>query len=98
MRKVCSQLSAYSSLHYTAHSLAHSHASSVVLSFDRWGPWRTKKDGRTSIVAVAKKKKASAVHPEAFLESRAGSSNGVSGPRLLPPPLLLVVVHCTVGW
>ena len=38
-------------------------------------------------------KKASVVHPEAFLESRAGSSNGVSGPRLLLPPLLLTVAR-----
>ena len=88
-RKVCSQLSACSILH------------SVGRTTDL--PRRTDEGRRTDIHGSSgqnrRKQMPSFIQkPFSSRGPPAAAVFGVSGLRLLPPPLLRVVVHCTVGW
>ena len=88
-RKVCSQLSACSILH------------SVGRTTDL--PRRTDDGRRTDIHGSSgqnrRKQMPSFIQkPFSSRGPPAAAVFGVSGLRLLPPPLLRVVVHCTVGW
>ena len=89
-RKVYSQLSACSSLLSIGRSV---HGLTTDHTEDEQTNERADIYGNDACDGGGGQKKASVVHPEAFLESRAGSSNGVSGPRLLLPPLLLTVAR-----